>query len=172
MEFENTLRLVFGDLAYQSAGEEGNPVARRKRLRDLCRCLARHISALDTTEHHREMLLGEIDRFQAALKATREPSWRMIYTLLRFAARLLGYDYQSGVRPYTPIYERTENQRFTAALLDRKEGRTFFYSMKNNAIAIRREIAQSLKKKGLDDFVIALVLNTSEYQVKKMRRGL
>ena len=42
------------------------------------------------------------------------------------------------------------------------------YYDKKNAIAVRRSVVQNLKLQGLDDYKIALVLNITEYQVKKL----
>jgi DNA-binding NarL/FixJ family response regulator len=41
-----------------------------------------------------------------------------------------------------------------------------------NSTSVRKRIINQLSQEGLDDFQIALVLNTSEYQVKKFRREL
>jgi DNA-binding CsgD family transcriptional regulator len=41
-----------------------------------------------------------------------------------------------------------------------------------NSISVRKKIINQLRKEGLNDFQISLVLNTSEYQVKKLRREL
>jgi len=172
LEFERTLQLMVGDRAYQSAGEEGNATARRARLRELCKLLSRHITELDTTVRHRERLLAEIQYFDHCLKANDNPSREMLYVLLRLVGRLLGHDYYGGVRPHTPIYVQSEDQRFTTALSENDEGPELFAALKGNAMTLRRDIVRSLKEKGIDDFTIALVLNTSECQVKKLRRGL
>ena len=42
---------------------------------------------------------------------------------------------------------------------------------RRDAVSLRREVVESLKTKGLEDFKIALVLNTSEYKVKQLRRN-
>ena len=46
------------------------------------------------------------------------------------------------------------------------------YYDKKDAVSARIKLAEQLKKEGLTDFKIALVLNTTEYQIKKMRKGL
>lgn len=37
---------------------------------------------------------------------------------------------------------------------------------------MQQELIESLNSRGVSDFHIALVLNTSEYQIKKLRRGI
>jgi hypothetical protein len=37
-------------------------------------------------------------------------------------------------------------------------------------VEIRKDVVKELSGKGLSDFKIALVLNTSEYQIAKLRR--
>jgi hypothetical protein len=40
-----------------------------------------------------------------------------------------------------------------------------------DAVSMRQSVAQSLKQKGLNDFKIALVLNTTEHEVQALRLG-
>ena len=42
------------------------------------------------------------------------------------------------------------------------------YYDKKNAIAIRRSVIQRLKSQGLDNYKIGLVLNITEYEVRKL----
>ena len=43
------------------------------------------------------------------------------------------------------------------------------YYDKKNAIAVRRHVVAHLKDQGLSDYRVALVLNTTEYEVKKLK---
>ena len=43
------------------------------------------------------------------------------------------------------------------------------YYDKKKAVAVRKEVVAHLKAQGLSDYRIALVLNTTEYAVKKLR---
>jgi hypothetical protein len=47
-----------------------------------------------------------------------------------------------------------------------------YYNDKINSVSVRKKLVCQLKDEGLSDFQISLVLNTSEYQVKKLRYDL
>ena len=172
LEFERTLQLLLGDRAYQSAGEEANTRARRKRLREMCKLLACRVMDLDTTVNHRERILAEIQCLEERLKTAANVDGQLVYPLFRLVARLLGHEQSRGARPYTPAYFQTESQRFTSDVLDHNEGAEHFDSLKANAMTLRRAVALSLRAKGIDTFTIGLALNCSEHHVKKLLRGL
>ena len=44
-----------------------------------------------------------------------------------------------------------------------------YYDQKD-MVSTRKRIVKQLKEDGLSDFKIALILNTSEYQIKKLRK--
>ena len=46
------------------------------------------------------------------------------------------------------------------------------YNDKMSSVSVRKKLVRQLKDEGLNDFQISLVLNTSEYQVKKLRYEL
>ena len=43
------------------------------------------------------------------------------------------------------------------------------YYDKNNAIALRRQAAEALRVAGNNEYMIALALNTTEYELRKLR---
>ena len=43
------------------------------------------------------------------------------------------------------------------------------YNDRKDAVSVRRSVVEDLKKKGLDDFKVSLVLHTSEYEIKQLR---
>ncbi len=168
MEFELTMRLLFGDRAYHIASSHTHPAHRREWLQKAVRKLLRIVNAIETTTPHKERLIGELDKVSAHLKGAKEPSWELVYALFRLAMRLLGLDYFRGVRCRTPFYYQTPAQYDTAVTLSGGDVMQLYYDQKN-AVSIRRSIAKDLRKNGMDDFHISLVLNTTEYKVKQLR---
>lgn len=168
MDFELTMRLLFGDSAYHIAGSEANPASRRNWLQKAVKSLLRHIDDLDTTDRHKKMLMTELEAVSRLLKRAKEPSWAIIYRMFRFSIRLIGFDYVRGARCHTPSYWQTVEQRHTAHILEGGDVMQHCYD-RNDAISIRRAVVENLTTQGLTNFKIALVLNTTEYQIKKLR---
>ena len=170
MRFEMTMQLLFGEKAYQIAGTEANPKHRRDWLQKAVRELRRVVNSLDTTPRHKQVLMTELEAITELLKGAKEASWELVYRFVRLSSRLLGFDFK-GARCHTPAYYQTPGQHFTAAqFLDGADAMQGDYD-KENAISVRQSIVKDLKAQGLDDFKISLVLNTTENQVKKMRRS-
>ena len=168
MQFENTMRLLFGEKAYQIAGTEANPKHRREWLQKAVRQLLRMVNSRDTTTRHKKMLMLELEAVSKSLKGSSNPSWDVVYRLFRLCMRLFGLDYMSGARCHTPAYWQSPDQRHTVRILE-GEDPMLAYEEQKDAISIRQGVVKDLKKKRLDDFKISLVLNTSEHAVKKLR---
>lgn len=168
MQFEITMRLLFGEKAYQIAGTEANPKHRREWLQKAVRKLLRLANTLDTTPRHKKMLMTELEAVSQELKRVTEPSWDVVYRLFRLCMRLFGFDYVAGARCHTPAYWQTSDQRHTERILDGGDPMQAFQEGKD-AVSIRQDVVEDLRRKGFDDFKISLVLNTSEYAVKQLR---
>lgn len=166
MEFELTMRLLFGNRAYQIAGSVTHPTYRREWLKKAIKRLTRVVNDLDTTPRHKRMLLSELDATSLILRGIKEPSWDLVCRLLRLAMRLLGFDYVRGAHCHTGYYQ-TPSQHFTSTLLDGGDALQDHYDRKD-AISIRRQVIRDLAAQGFDDFKISLVLNTTEYHVKQL----
>lgn len=165
MQFENAMRLLFGEKAYQIASTEANPKHRREWLQRTLRQLLRMVDSLDTTPCHKKMLMLELEAVSGALEERQDASWELVYRLFRLCMRLFGFS--AGARCYTPTYWQTPDQHHTERIL---EGRDHvWYQEQQDAISIRRHVVKGLKNKGHDDFKISLVLNTSEHAVKQLR---
>ena len=91
----------------------------------------------------------------------------MIFSLISACARFLGHDY-SGARVNTPSYWQSSDQSFTQHIFESAEHK--FENIKEDAVTIRAKICVDLRANGTDTFTIALALNTSEHQVKKLIR--
>lgn len=168
MQFELTMRLLFGEKAYHIAGSAGHPAHRREWLQRAVRRLLRLVNTLDTTPRHKQMLMVELEEISGLLKGANKPSWALVYHLLSLCMRLVGFDYTRGVKCHTPIYWRSHEQYYTAHILSGGDVMQD-YNDKTDAISVRRSIVKDLKGKGLDDFKISLVLNTIEYEVNQLR---
>lgn len=166
MRFEMTICLLFGDKAYKIAGTEANAKHRKEWLQKAVRKLLRVVDDLDTTPRHKQMLMTELEAITELLKGAKEASWDLVYRFLRLSIRLLGFDAQ-GAKCHTLMYFQTPNQHLTTQLY-RGGDRSQDYNDKMNAIVIRKSIIEDLKAQGMDDFKISLVLNTSEYEIKKL----
>lgn len=168
MEFEKTMRLLFGeDDAYQIAGSEGNAAARRRWLRKCVKKLLCVVNGLDTTAQHSSALHSELEAISELLQSAKEPSWALVYRLLRLSSRLLGFSYSTGVC-HTPNYWRSPAQYYRMSSVhggDPLESRRD----KKDAASIKQDVIRSLEAKGFDDFKIALVLNVTEYRIKRLR---
>jgi hypothetical protein len=170
MLFEFTMRLYFGDKAYQTAGQVNNPKHRREWLRKVIRLLMKQIDTLDTTPRHKQVLMANAEAIRDAIGRNDAPSWDLILRLVAFIGRLLGLDFHRGSRCHSIAYFQTPAQYYTADLL--AHGDALQDYDKKDAVSIRREVIAFLKGKGLSDFKVALVLHTTEYEVKKLQKEL
>ena len=168
MNFERTMRLLFGEKAYHIADEHGSVQGRRTWLTKALQLLTQEVDKLDTTIRHQQMLMGELEAIAVLVKTEREASWSLVYRLFRLASRLMGFDYVHGSKCHTAIYWQTPAQNLNSVVFEGGDIMQDYYD-KQNAIAVRRSLVANLKSQGLSDFRISLVLNITEYQVKKLR---
>src|SRR5271166_2727274 len=76
---------------------------------------------------------------------------------------------QSGSRSRTLAYWQTPSQHateVTEAGGDRLQG----FKDEKSAIEVRRRLISTLKEQGHSDFQVALIPNTSEHEVQKLKR--
>lgn len=172
MLFELTMRLYFGDKAYQTAGQANNPKHRREWLRKVVQVIMKQIDALDTTPRHKQVLMANAEAIQNALRRNNDkPSWSLIFRFVAFIGRLLGFDFHHGSQCHSLAYFQTPAQHYTADLLAHGDALQNHYD-KKDAVSMRKEVVAFLKGKGLSDFKVALILNTTEYEVKKLQNEL
>ena len=171
MLFEHIMQLYFGEKANHVAGQANSPRDRREWLRRVVRLLLKRIDSLETTPRHRQVLMANVEAVARAIGADAEPSWKLVFVLFAVIGRLMGLDFERGARCHSLAYFQTPSQHFTADLLEHDQP-TQNAEDKRDAIRIRGDIIRLLKERGLSDFKIALVLSTTEYEVKKLRKGL
>lgn len=168
MEFEATFRLLFGDRAKYIESSSQNPKARAGWIRKSIDQFEREVLAIDTTERHKRMLLGEVEAAREAVRAQPAPTWSLVYSLLRLTSRLLGYDFVRRAKCHTATYWQSVPQNLNTTVFTGGDVMQDYYD-KKNAIAVRKEVIAHLKHQGLSDYRIALVLNTTEYEVKQLK---
>lgn len=168
MEFEMTFRLLFGDRAKYIEGQQLDPKSRSSWLRKSVDKIEREIISLDTTERHKQMLLGELEAARGAIVSKTDSGWPLAYSLLRLVCRLLGYDFVRPAKCHTATYWQSVGQNLNTVVFEGGDIMQDYYD-KQNAIAVRKQVIEHLKTQGLSDYRISLVLNTTEYEVKKLK---
>ncbi len=169
-EFEHCMRRVFGKKAYHIAGVCTDEEARRKWVGKLLEQLTRDAQELDTTQEHRERISYLIEALRRERWKGDDASWHLVFDLLNVLAEMMGYHGLRGERPYTPMYWQS-----LRAHLDFGNARGKADELHEELITAarrRREVVKYLKSQGLTDFDIAMVLKTSEYEVKKLKRNI
>ena len=139
MNFERTMRLLFGEKAYHIADEHGSVQGRRTWLTKALQLLTQEVDKLDTTVRHQQMLMGELEAIAALVKTEREASWSLVYRLFRLASRLMGFDYVHGSKCHTAIYWQTPAQNLNSVVFEGGDIMQDYYD-KQNAIAVRRSL--------------------------------
>ncbi|MHB8765330.1 MAG: hypothetical protein ACYDA8_13505 [Deferrisomatales bacterium] len=170
MLFELTARLFYGDKAYQIAGQEANPAHRRQWLAKIAKTIIKRLDAVETSPRHKQLLMGEAERFHDEARSAKGDPWDLVYSLVRICGRLLGYDFVRGARVHTLAYWQNKDQYYTTSILSGADALQDYYD-RLNTISVRQRVIAFLKAEGLDDFKIALAMNTTEYEIKKLRRG-
>jgi hypothetical protein len=170
MHFEHTMMQFFGDKAYQIAGQASNLRSVREWLEKAVRKMMKDVIKIETTVRHRKMLSWELESLQKNLRQLDNPL-PLICTLFSLSSRLLGYDYCKGGSYHTPVYHQTPGQYYTVKIWEGGDVMQNYYD-KKDIVSVKQEIIKDLKNKGYDDFKMALALNVSEYEIKKLRLNL
>ncbi|MEX2411470.1 MAG: hypothetical protein WD607_08920 [Candidatus Paceibacterota bacterium] len=171
MQFELMCRQFLGDIAYHEANAYGDEKYYKKIIIKCINKLNKDIDALDTTNRHKERILSNIQDLKDALN-NGEVDYKEAFTLsFMLISRLIGYDYVVGRKYNTPFYYQTSEQYYDQKV---KEGNDWGaeHRDKDNFISLRKKVYNYLKNEDCSDFVVAQVLNTSEYQIKKLKKGL
>jgi hypothetical protein len=168
-DFEIAMLQFFGPKAHQISDLATSPSSRNHWFRKALRAMQKDIATIDTTVRHKEMLMADVRKIEMELKGLKNPTWSVIFSFLSLCSRFLGYDYCEGIRLHTLCYHQTRDQNFRRRLLE-CDNSVDVHNSELNAISVRKRLAQDLKEDGINTFTIALILNISEYQVKKLLR--
>lgn len=166
LNFEYTMMLLFGNKAGQLASLATNESEVRKWLRKFVKKLIEETNSLDTTERHRAVLSLDLKSIDKNLKDGGN-IWEIIYYLFNLVARLFGYDFHEGKKLLTLCYLQNQSQNFWTNLY---EGQSFkeIQKKQKNFVLKRVQLVKELKREGFLDFEISQILNTTEYNIKKI----
>lgn len=171
--FEHVMGLFLGKSAYQCAGEEANEKARNKRLNSAAKVILKRVDELDTTIRHKEKLLLGAEKFFEATKGKDTSTENLLYNLLWLCGGLLGFEFNGRINAVTHslFYWQNKNQYITSNIIEGKDD-SQEYEDKKYIFNTRKKIIKKLKEEGLTYYKIALIFNTTEYQIKKMIKGV
>jgi hypothetical protein len=169
MLFETTIRGFLGDKASHIAGQALSEQSRKKWFEKALRKVIQHVQEIDTSTKHKEELYCWSERAFDALRSKPYDESVFVLCMLRLIRSLLGF---VGVRPYriaTPAFFQTPPQHYAEVIFEGGDVMQDYFDEKST-LSVKKEIIEQLKVDGMSDFKISLVLNISEYQVKKLRK--
>ena len=169
MLFETTVRSFLGDRAYHIAGQAHCKKSRKEWYKKVVKKIIRKIQSVESSTAHKERLSHWSERSLLALK---HPYNEIEFTLCLLSLINILLGYHGGVQPHsiaTLAYFQIPSHIFTEAIL---EGRDELKDDYVNTLSTKRKMIGQLKEEGKTYFEISLVLNTSEYEVKKLWKGI
>lgn len=166
--FERVMGLFLGESAYQCAGEETNERARNERLNSVAKVILKRIDDLDTTTRHKNKLLSGAEKFFEATKGKDISTKNLLYVLLWFCGSLLGFESNGRVNAITHslFYWQNKNQYVTSNIIEGNDD-SQIHEDEKSIFNTRKKIIEKLKEEGFTCFKIAMIFNTTEYQIKK-----
>ena len=171
MQFELTMQTFLGDKAYHIADQAYDLASRKAWYKKALKKIVLKVHEIETSTKHKEQLARLSQQLLQCLENKKFSEAEFSLYLLRLTGLLLGMSLARGVNIATPMYYQTPNQHFTEVIINGGDALQNYYDEKNS-VAVRRKVVKQLKEEGLSDFDISLVFNTSEYQIKKLRKGL
>ena len=171
MQFEIAMQIFLGDKAYHIADQAYDITSRKEWYKKALKKIILKVHEIETSTKHKEQLARLSQQALKCLENKKFSEAEFTLYLLRLAGALLGIVYVKGACIATPMYYQTPDQHFTEIIINGGDALQDYYDNKNSVV-IRRKVIKQLKEEGLSDFDISLVLNTSEYQVKKLRKEL
>jgi len=169
--FEMAIKSFLGSEASNIASYVHVPEDRKKWYLKVVKRIIKQIEQIETLESHKEQLMLWAENALKSLK--KRPYDEITFTiyLVRLISSLLGY---KGVRPYriaTLCYFQTPSQYITDVISKGGDPMQDYYDEKS-AITERKRLIMQLKEEGVSDYKISLIMNISEYCVKKLRKNL
>lgn len=171
MLFETTIRSFLGDKADHIAGQVHTEKYRKEWYRKALKKIVAKIQDIDTSTKHKEELAHWSERALDTLGQKHFSESEFALYLLRLTGTLLGFIGVRGANIATLMYYQTPNQHHTEVIIRGGDAMQYYYDQKNS-VSVRKKLVAQLKSEGLSDFQISLVLNTTEYQIKKLKNEL
>jgi hypothetical protein len=169
--FEHTIRTFLGAEADNIAAQFNAIKDRKAWYRKALKKIIRRVHDLETNTRHKEELTSISERMLNLLNGKEFDEAEFSVCLLQLVGALLGFYFYHGAIIRTPTYHQSPDEHYTEALLKGGDAMQPFYD-KNNSIGIRKKIIKQLRNEGMADFQISLVLNTTEYQVIRLKKEL
>jgi hypothetical protein len=163
--FERTMMLFLGKDAYQIAGQVYNEKHRKEWYRKSLKKVIKRVQEIDTTTKHRESIAYFSERAIAALTERDFNETKLSLYLLCLVGSLLGFVATGTVPVYLGTFHTEAVSKDTDAI-------ELMQDYNRNSVSVRKRLVNQLKEEGFNDFQIALVLNKSEYHVKKLIKEL
>jgi hypothetical protein len=168
MLFETAIRQFLGDKASHIAGQAHDRASRNRYIQKCLKKVITRIAEVETTDSHKSQIETWCRRSMDALGAGEEDDSVLALSLLRLCGTLIGFTSIRGSRLHTPAYFQMPRQRYTEEIFNGGDVMQNYYDAKDARVT-RARITKQLKAEGYSDFDVALVLNISEYEVKKLR---
>ena len=165
MLFETTIRSFLGEKAFHVASQVHSETRRRAWYREVLKKVVREAHRVDSSTLHQEAIVTSSEQALASLKARPLNEVRFTLYLLRLLGALLGFVHLRPYRIATLAYFQTPSQEFTEQIV-RGDGTVDDHH--ESTLSVRRRLIGQLKGEGRTYFQISLILNTTEYQVKKL----
>jgi hypothetical protein len=170
MDFEVAMRQWFGEKAWGIAGSAYSPATRNKWLRKWIQAITVEIQELDTDANHKHRLLSIVDSIERGIRGSKDPQWAHIFSLLELVAALFGRLDVSGRQSRRPFYAYEDFYQYIDSGENIPElGRL---NDRPTILSARLEAVSYLEGRGMPLWRIAQALNTTVYQLKKLRAEL
>jgi hypothetical protein len=173
MDFEFAMRRFIGDKGYGLAGIYHNDKNVKKGLRRLIPTIKKRIDEMDTSNRHKEMLFANLLKVEENLKSDSAEDYKgLSIALFKLCSLLFGYTSLGGKPTYNVVCWQNRNS-YLWEHEDHRNGKNIhdvFQDNQKNVITLRKEVFDYLKSKNIDDNTVAQVLNTSEYQIKGLKK--
>lgn len=171
MDFEFVLRRFIGDKGYGLAGIYFNNKAVKKELLRILPSIKKHIDSIDTSNRHKQLLFSEVISIKETLKTEPVDEYKdLSISVFKLCSLLFGFTNLNGKISHLVYWQNTNSYLFESEeYINGKNIHDVFIDNKKNVITLRKEVFDYLKSKKVDDNTIAQVLNTTEYQVKRIK---
>jgi hypothetical protein len=173
IDFEFVLMRFLGHKGYGLAGMYHNDKAVKKELLKVISKIRKQVDVIDTSNRHKEMLFATVDSVEKSLKQDPVNEYKNLsMEIFKLSSLLFGFTTLEGKFSHEVMYWQGTNA-YLSESSEFQKGKNLsdvFLNNEHNVIALRKEVLEHLKSKNVNDNVIAQVLNTTEYQIKRLKK--
>lgn len=172
MMYELMLGNFLGKKAHQTAGTWRNVKCFKEHMKEVLETIRKRIDSLEIDANQKKFLISDLEAFGNDIKKmkTVDGNVSLLFYPLFIIGSLLGYNHAGGI-VRDVVFTRDLEQWF---LTEGKGGGdwTEFFELKDDLMGVRMDVVDTLIKKGLSTPKIAFVLNTTDYEIQKIRKTL